>query len=141
MNRITKSKTRRVVTTGILGLAMLSLIPLTAQAFGRGGRHQPDPDRALARLTETLDLTAEQQGQVKTVLEENFARRNEMREAHRQEMETLREQNHTSLAAILTPEQVEKLDQLREDRQERMEHRGEWGRRSKRCCDGPASGE
>ncbi len=132
MNRITKSKTRRIVTTGILGLAMLSLIPLAAQAFGRGGRHQPDPDRTLARLTETLDLSTEQQEQVEAILEEGFAKRAEVREAHRSEMETLREQNHTSLAAALTPEQVEKLDQLREDRQERMKRRGDCDRRGGR---------
>ncbi len=128
MKHIWKSKSRRIVTTGILGFALMSLIPLTAQAFGRGGRHQPDPERALARLTETLDLTAEQQGQVKAVLEENFAERDEMREAHRQEMETLREQNHTRLSAVLTPEQVEKLDQFREKRQEKRERPGDCDR-------------
>lgn len=128
MDRTTKSKTRRVVTTGILGLTLLSLVPLTAQAFGRRGKVGPTPDRALTRLTEELDLTAEQQGQVKAVLEENFAERNEIREAHRQEMETLREQNHTRLSAVLTPEQVEKLDQLRDERRERVEWR--------RDCDG-----
>lgn len=138
MNRITKSKTRRAVTTGIVGLALLGLVPLTAQAWGRGGRGEPSPERAAARLTERLDLTAEQQEQVKGVLEESFARRAEVRAAHREEMDALRDQTHEKLAAILTAEQVEKLDQLRELRQERMERRRDCVGRPGRGNGGPA---
>jgi len=137
MNRTTKSRTRHIVTTGILGLALLSLIPLTAQAFGRGGKHRPDPDRAVARLTEKLELTAEQQGRVKAILEDGFAKRAEVREAHRSEMETLREQTHDQLAAALTPEQASKLEQLREERRGRMERRGDCAQRPERRNGGP----
>jgi Spy/CpxP family protein refolding chaperone len=139
MKRITKTKTQRIAIAGILGLAMMSLVPVAAQAWNRGGHRDHSPERSVERLTDRLDLTADQQNQVKAILEQDFAKRTEMRKAHREQMETLREQTHKDLAAVLTPEQAEKLNQLQEERQERMEHRGEWGRRSNRCCNGPAS--
>lgn len=129
MTRFTKSKTRRALTTGLLGLALLGLIPLAAHAFGRGGKHQPDPDRALARLTEQLDLTAEQQVQARAILEEGFAKGAALQEARRQELEARKNQAHENLAAVLTPEQAAKLDQLRAERRERRQCRQDCDRR------------
>ena len=130
MDRNTTTKTRRLVTTGILGLAMLSLIPLSAQAWGRGGRG-PSPERAVERLTEELKLTAEQQEQVKKILEEGFVKRSEVRDAHRSEMETLRDETEAKLAGVLTAEQMKDLRQLREERRDQSR---DCDRRPK-CCD------
>jgi Spy/CpxP family protein refolding chaperone len=102
----------------MLGLAMLGLTPLSVQAWGRGGR-ESNPDRAVARLTEPLDLTDEQQGQVRQILEERFAERRELRAAHHEEMETLREETEGKLAEVLTAEQMDELRQLREERRAR----------------------
>lgn len=112
---MTRHTVRHLVTTGIVGLALLSLVPLSAQARGRGGKG-PSPEQAVERLTGALDLTAEQQGPVKAILEESFAKRGEVREAHRSEMETLREETEGKLAAVLSPEQLAKLRQLRDAR-------------------------
>ncbi|MEW6487467.1 MAG: hypothetical protein AB1578_06085 [Thermodesulfobacteriota bacterium] len=118
---------RRTAIAAALGLAVTSLVPLSAQAWGRGGRG-PSPEQAAQRLAGDLGLTPEQQGQVQEVLEETFARREELRKAHREEASVLRDQAHESLAAVLSPEQAAKLDELREGRRDRAERRGD--------CDG-----
>jgi len=141
MNRFTQILSRRRLTAGIIALAALSLVPLAAQAWGRGGHRGPSPDRAVERLTEDLALTADQQTQVKTILEESFAKGTEMREAHRQEMEALRDQTHESLAAVLTPEQVQKFDELRDERREHREHRRNCDRRPGCWEEGPGAGD
>ncbi|MBE0617683.1 MAG: hypothetical protein IH608_07140, partial [Proteobacteria bacterium] len=68
MSSATKTRTHRILTAGILGLGMLSLIPLSAHAWGRGNHERSSPDRATARLTERLDLTVDQQAKVKALL-------------------------------------------------------------------------
>ncbi len=123
MTRSTKSKTRRAVATTVLALAALSLVPLAAHAAGRGGRDRPDPDRAVARLTEKLELTAEQQARVKDILAASFAEGATLRQEHLREMKAHRDEAHERLAAALTPDQAAKLDHLRAERQERQERR------------------
>jgi Spy/CpxP family protein refolding chaperone len=118
MNSTTTTKIRRAAVAGLLGLTALALAPLTAQAWGRGDRG-PSPHRALERMTERLDLSAEQQGQVREILESSLAKGREAREAHRSEMETIRQETQDRLADLLSPEQMAELDQLRAERRER----------------------
>jgi Spy/CpxP family protein refolding chaperone len=124
MDRNATNKTRRLVFSGILGLAMMSLVPLSAQAWGRGGRG-PSPEKAVGRLTQELNLTAEQQAQVKQILEEGFAKRREARETYRSEMQTLRNETKAKLEGVLTADQVTKLHQLRDERKDRRRCREE----------------
>lgn len=124
MDRNTKVTFRRVAIAGALGLSLVSLVAISAQARGPRGSG-PAPDRAVARLTERLDLSADQQTQVKTILEESFAKQKETRDAHRKEMEALREATDANLAKVLTPEQMQKLHELRDRREGR---RGDCGR-------------
>jgi len=130
MNSTTTTRIRRAAVAGLLGLTALALAPLTAQAWGRGDRG-PSPDRALERMTERLDLSAEQQGQVREILESSFAKGREAREAHRSEMETIRQETQDRLAGVLSPEQMAELGQLRAERQERRRDcdrgPGRWG--------------
>jgi len=118
MNSTTTTKTRRAAVAGLLGIAALALAPLTAQAWGRGERG-PSPGRAVERMAERLDLTAEQQGQVREILEASFAKGREAREAHRSEMETIRQETQDRLAGVLSPEQMAELAQMRDERRER----------------------
>ncbi len=130
MNSTTTTRIRRAAVAGLLGLTALALAPLTAQAWGRGDRG-PSPDRALERMTERLDLSAEQQGQVREILESSFAKGREAREAHRSEMETIRQETQDRLAGVLSPEQMAELGQMRDERQERRRDcdrgPGRWG--------------
>jgi signal transduction histidine kinase len=125
---------RHVAIAAALGLAVTSLMPLSAQAWGRSGRG-PSPEQAAQRLAQDLGLTPEQQGQVQQVLEENFARREALRKEHREEASALRNQAHERLAAVLSAEQAAKLNELREARRDRAERRGECDRKPGRRGD------
>lgn len=112
---------RRAVFAGALGLALVSILALSTHARGPGkGWREPSPDRAAARLAERLGLTAEQQEQVRPILEENFAKRRDIREEARRKMEALREETDKRLSGVLTPEQLTKLRELRSERGKRF---------------------
>jgi Spy/CpxP family protein refolding chaperone len=123
--------TRSSIATAVLGLTLLSVAPLAAQARGRGDR-PPSPERAAARLTRQLDLTEEQQEQVQAVLETSIQQHQELREQHRLEQDTLRDATEDQLAEVLTGEQMERLRDLRDARRD--------GRRDGDCRKGPWEG-
>ncbi|MCA1622688.1 MAG: Spy/CpxP family protein refolding chaperone [Acidobacteria bacterium] len=110
----------------------------------RGGRH--GGDKMLMRGVSSLNLTDSQKEQTRTIFE-NFntstkTQRDEMRalamkrrdgiitaeetarfKELRTQLKTSGEQMHNSILAILTPEQRTKLDQIKEDRKQKMEER------------------
>lgn len=118
---------RRAIVAAGLGLALVGLVALTAQARGPGtwGR-EASPDRAVARMTEQLDLTAEQQAEVRQIFAETFEKRREIREEARRKAEALREETDARLSGTLTPEQMTKLRSLREERRDRRRDGGRW---------------
>ena len=121
--------TRTIVTAAILGLALLSLAPLAAQARGdKGGPHH-SPERAAECLTGQLDLTDEQQAQVQAIFEESFEQRSAQREERRALRTAMRDATEAQLSDVLTAEQMDALRELREDRQDRRgDRRGDRGR-------------
>ncbi len=115
-NRIVK----RTVVALAAALALAGLVALSAQARGPNwGGHKPSPDRVAARLAERLDLSADQKARVQEILEQNMAKRAEIREEGRTKMESLRDETDKRFASVLTPEQMTKLRALREERRER----------------------
>jgi Spy/CpxP family protein refolding chaperone len=115
----------RAAFAGVLGLALVSILALSTHARGPGkGWREPSPDRAVARLAERLELTAEQQGQVRPILEENFAKRHEIRKEAYRKMQTLREETDGKLSGVLTPEQMTRLRELRTERGKRFKDGG-----------------
>ncbi|GAB4258280.1 MAG: hypothetical protein Kow0092_05800 [Deferrisomatales bacterium] len=127
MNTPRKTLSRPVLAAGLLLAACILSLPVPADAWRRGGEG-PSVENALERLTDRLDLSAEQRDRVEEILEESFARRREMGDAHRQEREALREETDGKLAEVLTPEQMEELRDLRDRRGECWEE-GRGGRR------------
>ncbi len=111
---------RRAVIAGALALVLVGFVALTvhARGWGRDG-HQPSPDRQAARIAERLGLSADQKAQVQQILSESFAKRREIREEGRKKMEGLREETEKRFVAVLTPEQMAKFRQFREERRER----------------------
>ncbi|MDF7810456.1 hypothetical protein [Hymenobacter sp. YC55] len=93
---------------------------------GRGGNMTPEQraDMQTQRLTKELSLTADQSTKVRTIaLAENqelqalrakFSSA-DSRQGAGQEMKAVREKYDAQLKAVLTPEQVTKFDQMRED--------------------------
>ncbi len=111
---------RRALIAAGLALVLVGVFALSVHARGwRGEGREPSPDRAAARMAERLGLSADQQAQVQKILADSTARRREIREEGRKRMEGLRQETETRFAAVLTPEQMDKLRQIREQRQDR----------------------
>jgi hypothetical protein len=72
-------------------------------------RHRPD---FVERLTKDLNLTADQQAQLKTLLGELKTRHDKIREAVGPQYRQVREDFHASFKKILTKEQQDKFDEF-----------------------------
>ena len=90
-------------------------------------------DRRMNKMTEKLELTDAQVPKVRAVFEASQAKRLEImekhkgdREAARPEMKALKQNPRAQLDAILTPEQVQTLEQMKKD------HKGKRGKHGKR---------
>jgi len=97
--------------------------------------------RGRAGLFGALELTEEQKAQLQTLREERRAEMQQHRESGerptQEEMEQIRAEHRQALEAIFTPEQLQKLEELRAARQEQMGERkgmrpGRWGGRKGR---------
>lgn len=91
----------------------------------------PAPDVQLKRLTKGLNLTVEQQKQIKPMLVEEYARLKEIRQDEnlnpkqiQAKVETLRNETAAKMQSVMTPEQTEKFDvvrkEIKENKQKRM---------------------
>jgi periplasmic protein CpxP/Spy len=97
------------------------------------GRHQsgPQPERRLARLTQMLNLSQEQQDKLKPILQDEAK---QMRAVHddtsltpeqrHSKMRELHQGTTTQINGILTPEQQTKWNEMREKMKERHQHKG-----------------
>lgn len=101
-------------TLGLTAAADTNPPPPPPPHHGPGGDHF-NPERRLARLTERLNLTAEQQAQLRPIF---AAQAEEMKkidatpltaDQRREKMRALHKEDRTKIAAILTPEQRAKF--------------------------------
>lgn len=117
---------------------------LTLGAISLQAAERPFPprssERIVSQLSERLDLTAEQQKLLSPIIEESFNRHRETREKYgKQERELRRAERKErrdvesgvegQLASILTAEQMEEYQKLKDDRRS---HRREGARRHER---------
>ena len=101
----------------ITALALTLAIPVALAAGGDGpGKFA---GRGLERMAEQLQLTDEQKTQMKGLFDEQRAQR-----------EAMHEQTRAKMAEILTPEQLQKMDEQREAHKERWKER-----HNRRCKD------
>lgn len=124
-----------LLALGVTGLALAQDNPAPPQDQGQsgpqGGRGmRMDPNRQLERLTRELNLTSDQQAQIKPML---FERQQKMQalfqnqslapEDRRTQMRTIAEGTNNSIKAILTDDQKQKFDAM----QQRMHRNGPGG--------------
>jgi len=99
------------------------------QGEGRGhGRGMMDPDRQLEHMTKQLNLTADQQTQIKPILVDRqqkmqalFQNQSLSREDRRSQMQSIRQDSETKINAVLNDEQKQKYQAMQE---QMREHRG-----------------
>jgi len=91
----------------------------------------PAPDVQLKRLSKGLNLTVEQQKQIKPMLVEEYSKLKEIRQDEnlnpkqiQAKVESLRNETATKIQTVMTPEQKEKYEivrkEIRENKQKRM---------------------
>jgi protein CpxP len=126
---------RTLLLAGVLALASTAVwaqndAPPAGQMRPRGG----NPERELQQLTQRLDLTADQQGQVKTLLAERTKKMEALRNAApsadgsaqpapREQMEAIRNDTDTKISALLNEDQKAKFAAFEQERKQRMERR------------------
>ncbi len=113
-----------------LFLGLMLVFPL---AFADAGGK--DCDRG-AKMAEKLNLQEDQVESVKKIMEEQHEKRRtvykEHHEAMKKSMSDLHNETRERLSSVLTPEQLEKFDDMHKQKMERMkQHAEKWKKRFK----------
>ncbi|MBA3581797.1 MAG: hypothetical protein H0W44_05010 [Gammaproteobacteria bacterium] len=93
----------RTPKIALFSLALCLALPLAAQP------EEHDQDRRMAKLTQELQLTPEQEKQVKEAYKKHF-----------EKMKVLREALRTDLSGILSKDQMIKMDEMTKQREAKM---------------------
>lgn len=114
--------TKTVISSIALALTM------SAGAFAM---HHEDGERGLGdgkrleKMAQQLDLNDEQKSQVAQIMKAQGEKRKAMMEAHKAQRDAMQADMRSQLSGVLTPEQMQKLDNMREERNERREEKME----------------
>jgi protein CpxP len=126
---------RTLLLAGVLALASTAVWAQNdSQPAGQMRPRGGNPERELQQLTQRLNLTADQQGQVKTLLAERSKKMEELRNAApsadgsnapapREQMEAIRNETDSKINALLNDDQKAKFAALQAERKQRMERR------------------
>lgn len=122
-------------------IAIVTALTLTAGALsGVAYAHKSkSPERAVERMTERLNLSEEQQGQIKELYEQRMQEHKSMKEnmtaEQRKEMyksggrEAMKAQMESQIKALLNADQVALFDQMHADKDHKDgHHKGEHGK-------------
>ena len=129
-----------IALTGLLGLGMTAFAQDQSTASttpppGHGMRHQMmNPDQQLAHLTKTLNLSADQQSQIKPLLENQ---QQQMMQLHQDsslsrddkmaKAKSLHEDTTGKIEAVLNDQQKQQYEAMQQKMQERMQQRMQGG--------------
>lgn len=114
-----------IVLVLVLGVALGAVGHSLFDRRVEGARTQTrrDPPRGVSRLTSELDLTPDQQTQLRAILTSMQNRLDGVREQMNPQFDQIRDQGHDQIRQILTPEQRPKFEdflrRLAEERRRR----------------------
>lgn len=101
-------------TMKMMGWALVGLL-LAVPAFAEhGGKQGWDSEKRIKKMAQRLNLTEEQQTEMKKIYEEK-----------QQEMKALHEKYQQKIQALLTEEQKKKFEEWKTKKKEKMEKRKE----------------
>ena len=99
--------------------------------WGHGRGRFMDPDRQLAHMTKTLNLSADQQAQIKPILVDRQQKIQALRQDQtlsqqdrHSKIMAIRQDTRTRLEATLNDQQKQQLDEMRAKMQARHQHMG-----------------
>lgn len=101
----------------IVTLAIALALPLTVAAFpggGGGGRFEGHRAHRVERLAKKLDLNDEQKVQLEVIFKEQW-----------EKLDAVDRETRARMQGVLSPEQMNKLDELRKRRHEQWQKRHE----------------
>lgn len=109
-----------------LGLPAASLAqdnPQTQEGGRHGGQGRMNPDRQLERMTRELGLSTDQQAQIRPLLVDRqqkmmavFQNQSLSQDERRQQMRSIGEASRAGIKALLTDDQKQKFEQMRQHR-------------------------
>ena len=106
----------------ILSVALLAVVFSTVAIAGNS--KSEDPDQRVEKMTKKLDLTSEQQDKAKAILldaitqNEALAKKYKLEE-YKAEREALREASQKAMSDLLTPEQSQKLEDMKKKKKQK----------------------
>lgn len=130
-----RSKLAALALSGLLALGATSALYAQTndgqqQGHWGGGHHRMDPDQQLRHLTRALELTPDQQSQIKPILEDRqqkaqalFQNQSLSREDRRSQMQSIRSDSNAKIEAVLNDQQKQKFEAMQQRMQERMQQR------------------
>ena len=114
--------TKTVISSIALALTM------SAGAFAmhhEDGERRLGDGKRLEKMAQQLDLNDEQKSQVAQIMKTQGEKRKAMMEAHKAQRDAMQADMRSQLSGVLTPEQMQKLDNMREERDELREEKME----------------
>ena len=115
----------RIMLAGVVGLALVGALATPAKAQQQQRYRGMDPEQRMEKLKQELELTEDQVTAVETIFAKHDERRSEIFESRSEDRRAMREQNREQmralqgeidgeLAEVLTAEQMQELQELRE---------------------------
>ena len=121
-----------VAALAVGGLVACATLASAQDSTAPKGRRGPSPQQQVERMSTELNLTADQKTKVTSLLEDQAKKAREMRqdtslsqEDRRDKMRSMREETDKKLKDILTPDQYQKWQKMREDMRNRRGGNGE----------------
>lgn len=103
--------------------------PAQGQQAPEHGRRRMDPDKQLAGMTKRLNLTADQQNQIRPILTDRqqqmqalWSNQSISREDRMAKMKTIREDSRAKIEAVLNSDQKQKFEEMHQ--QHRQQNSG-----------------
>ena len=116
---------------GLSAYAFQSAPPPGGQRGQGGGRGPMNVEDQVKQLTERLNLTDDQQGKVKAILEDGRTQMQKLRGddsmSQEDKMRSIHDATTAKIRDILTDDQKKKFDELEQERRERMKQRQQGG--------------
>jgi periplasmic protein CpxP/Spy len=130
-----------VALAGLLGLGMTAFAqdsttqqPADSTAMRGPAHHMSDPTEQLAHLTKALNLTSDQQTQIKPLLENQQQQMMQLRQdqslsrADRMtKAKSMTADTHTKIEAVLNDQQKQKFEEMQQKMEERREQHMQGG--------------
>ena len=97
----------------VLTAMVVVMLAASPAAFAKGKEH--DPQKHLDSLTKKLELTDQQRSQVEQITNDYRSRM----ESLRSQMDALHKEKREKISAVLTPEQREKFEKMKQHKGQR----------------------